>query len=260
MTALIVNISNYIMRQLILFSFLLLVSSTVYAQFPVAFPYQGIAMDENGSAIAEEQIGVQISIIEDNQDGFPVYRETHFLTTNPSGHFNLAVGRGDVEFGSLLSIDWGRHQYFLSISLELSETSGFRLVGYAELLAVPYAFYAHFSGNRSGPEGAFGPAGPFGDPGPAGPAGPAGPSGDPGPTPLDCCLLGPTGGNKGEPGPQGPKGEQGPSGQSGLANLKKMAVVPDNPANGQIYLDDGTNRIDGTVGLRYYDVNQWVDL
>jgi len=261
------------MRQLYLLFLFLLTAGVVLAQTPIAFPYQGIAMDKNGTAIANQQIGVQISILLHTHDGTSVYEEHHYPTTTDKGHFNLAVGRGRAVKGSFRGIDW-REQHFIALGIDMDITDGrsFEFVGSTELLSVPYAFYAQTAGNLTGPSGRPGPsgeAGPPGLPGINGVVGEKGLMGLPGaqgrvgmtgpPPPTDCCLPGPF-----LPacpvGPAGPAGNPGVPGKSGLANLKQTNSIPTNPVNGRIYLDDGTNRIDGKAGLRYYDVNQWVDL
>jgi len=158
----------------------------------------------------------------------------------------VAVGRGIQSTKDFGNIDWGRDRHFISLSIDPINDGLFQFVGSTEILSVPYAFYAAQSGNRAGPDGPYGRPG---DPGPPGPDGrPA----------TGCCFN-----NKGPKGPDGaagPKGAPGPAGMHGLANLQQTATPPDDPANGQIYLDNGTNRADGKVGLRYFDVNQWVDL
>jgi len=84
--------------------------------------------------------------------------------------------------------------------------------------------------------------------------------GDPGPQPLDCCLGVPPKGEKGDTGPQGPTGPQGLVGLSGLETLRLQNSLPEGPQNGQLYLDDGSNREDNMPGFRYYDVDKWIDL
>jgi len=131
-------------------------------------------------------------------------------------------------------------------------------------------------GNINGPQGPQGPRGPQGPPGIPGMPGPkgitgppgdgGGPAGPPGPT-------GPKGPDVGLPGPQGPSGPpgdagrtgepgvQGPNGSRGLKNMELSSYAPD-PIDTRMYLDDGSNRVDGKPGLRFYDTNMnaWIDL
>ena len=231
----------------ILFCIFLGMNLLLQAQAPNAFSYQGIAMDQSGNTLSNQAIGIQVSIIPFHPDSLASYTEVHQITTAEDGHFTVSVGRGQIIKGNLAFIDWGLSGQFMEIAMDISGGTNYQFVGATQLLAVPYAFHATFSGNMRGAPGPVGAPGAFGAPGIAGP------------NPIDCCF-GISKGRKGIPGPQGPAGGFGPAGPNGLANLKKTNVLPENPANGQIYLDDGTNRLDGKVGLRYFDVDQWVDL
>jgi len=134
-----------------------------------------------------------------------------------------------------------------------------------------------------GAQGPQGPQGPQGAPGPNGIQGVQGPAGDrgvPGEQGAFSTLPGPMGeeGPQGFPGgPQGPQGDQGPRGESGKdgqdgprglqglrfyedENFNITSVVPQNPVEGQMYIDDGTNRMDGKAGFRVYHLTAWFDL
>lgn len=132
-----------------------------------------------------------------------------------------------------------------------------------------------------GPQGEYGgPFGPKGDPGPAGPAGymgPYGPVGPEGPQGISIGVPGPPGpqgppgppsniigdigppGIAGIPGPIGPNGAFGPQGLAGLPVVEMTNLEPINPNVNDIYLDDGTNREDGTPGFRIFNGINWLD-
>ena len=136
-------------------------------------------------------------------------------------------------------------------------------------------------GPKGRSEGIPGPQGPPGDPGPSsniiGPEGPQGTNcwdrnnngisdsgedvnGDGVFNAADC--QGPQGltGISGPQGPQGPQGTQGLPGLAGPQSLIMRSTPLTNPDLNDIYLDDGTNRADGTPGFRYYDGSNWIDL
>jgi len=133
-------------------------------------------------------------------------------------------------------------------------------------------------GSSNGTVGPQGPPGDAGDPsfisGPAGPQGPAGIScydingngiGDSGEdkngdgvyNALDC--QGPQG-PQGPVGPTGMTGQPGPQGPAGNPSENMRTSPPNSPSLHDIYLDNGTNRVDGQPGFRYYDGNSWIDL
>lgn len=47
---------------------------------------------------------------------------------------------------------------------------------------------------------------------------------------------------------------------SDLLNVTPKGTAPSSPSTDDIYLDDGTNTSDSTVGFRYYDGSAWIDL
>ena len=51
-----------------------------------------------------------------------------------------------------------------------------------------------------------------------------------------------------------------PNGVDDLDLLIATSVIPDEPDDGALYMDDGTNRQDGAIGLRLYDGAGWMDL
>lgn len=234
-------------RATIATALLILAVTLAKAQVPEAFSYQGMATDQSGVVLANADISLLIEIVDDSDD--IRYSETHALRTSPTGNFSLAIGRG-IPIGRIPLIDafqTGAKRY-MRTHIDINGGNDYRFIGSSELLSVPYAYYANIGLNERG------------DPGPAGLAGAPGPAGSSGPSPLDCCLGAPTMGRKGEPGSPGLAGAQGDMGLSGLMTLEITGDIPQSPENGQLYLDNGNNRADGTPGFRYYDMDTWVDL
>ena len=148
-----------------------------------------------------------------------------------------------------------------------------------------------------GPPGNTGPQGPQGVPGPQGPKGAkgagGGPQGDTGPQGpqglviseqglqgeegLPCywssLAQGPVDYNedgifnaedcKGVEGPHGPTGPTGPFGAEGARGdfISEMLSIPPAEKGDGFYLDDGTNRVSGLPGFRFWDdrVGGWVN-
>jgi len=115
----------------------------------------------------------------------------------------------------------------------------------------------------TGPDGPIGPKGlkgPIGLPGPPstemGPTGPMGPQGPAGGPTGATGLTGPPG----ITGPVGPTGETGPAGPA-YHQVAEISNTEPSVASGiNLYIDDGTNRADGQIGMRYYDGTNWIDL
>ena len=111
---------------------------------------------------------------------------------------------------------------------------------------------------RAGAQGNHGPVGPDGPPSNiVGPAGEQGPPGLPGGPQGDRGPLGP----QGPPGADGVDGPQGPTGPRFYndADFNITNIVPSNPTQGQMYIDDGTNRADNLPGFRIFNGSDWSD-
>ena len=186
------------------------------AQAPEKFSYQAVIRDAAGNLVANEPVGVRISILQYTPDGSAVYSETHYRGTNANGLVTMEIGAGTVVSGSFSNIDWASGPYFLKIETDVNGSTNYTLAGTQQMLSVPYALYAAASGNGEGPQG---PAGPQGETGPAGPQGPQGERGLQG-------EQGPQGiqGETGPVGPQGPQGETGPAGPQGPQGLPGVGI------------------------------------
>ena len=184
---------------------------TSFAQAPQKFNYQGVARDNSGNVLPNQNIGLRLSIRQGTPTGTIVYRETHSASTYQFGLFDIEAGGGTVISGVFSSINWSSGPYFFQTEMDASGGTNYLNLGTSQLLSVPYALYAETSGS-GGSTGATGSTGPVGETGATGVTGPTG-VGTTGPT-------GPTG--VGTTGPTGPTGPAG-SGSSDLYNNTYVA-------------------------------------
>lgn len=226
---------------------LLLVAQILLGQSPLAINYQGVALNDDGMAISDMAVNLQITILEGSSTGNPVYTERHQVNTDAIGHYMVAIGRGDIQQGAFSDIVWGQSGYWTKIDIDRENNNDFRQLALIEFLSVPYANYA-----RTATSGIAGPRGPKGPDGPKGPTGPTS-------APSPACPPG-AAGEPGDPGQPGAKGMQGPNGLNGFPIVIAQPELPVDPAEGTFYMDDGTNRADGVVGMRYFDGSVWIDL
>lgn len=234
------------MKQLSILIFSLL-TIMGYSQSPFAMNYQGVAIDKaTNTPFANTAIKIKVVITAGPEDTQEIYSEEHQANTNGIGYFMIRIGEGVASGRDFSAIDWDRGNLYSHISID-PDGSGYSLLGTMEFLSVPIANFAYKAAmGKPGDPGATGPQGPKG---PRGASGPIGPQCPPGET-----------GEQGDQGPKGPKGDQGPAGPSGIVNLTYSDTPPANPTNGMMYVDTGNNRSDNKSGIRYYDVNRWVDL
>src|SRR5450759_3614764 len=119
---------------------------------PSGISYQAVARDADGFELTNKSIGIRISLIKGSNDGNAEWIETHSIMTDKYGLFNLTIGEGTREIGSIVEkfsdINWGSDRYFLKVEIDFS--SGYRNLGIMPLLSVPYALYAATSGSSNG--------------------------------------------------------------------------------------------------------------
>ena len=88
-----------------------------FAQAPARFNYQAVARNTSGNLIINQNISVRISILTGSTTGATEYSETHSVTTDAFGVFNLLVGGGTVVSGSFEAITWGQRVSSLRLKL-----------------------------------------------------------------------------------------------------------------------------------------------
>jgi hypothetical protein len=125
----------------------LLLTLVVNAQTPPnAFNYSAVARNAAGQPIVTTTIGIQITILKTSPTGVSQYSENHFVNTDAYGLFNLVIGAGAVQSGSMATIDWSNDNYFLKVGMDATGGTNFLTMGTTQLLSVPYALYAKNSG------------------------------------------------------------------------------------------------------------------
>jgi hypothetical protein len=122
------------------------------AQAPQKIDYQAIARESDGQPIAEQNIGVQISILRGPLPGTMVYQERHNTTTDRFGLFTFGIGTGSVQSGAFPGIDWAAGSHFVQIELDKNGGTSWVDMGTVELMSTPYALYAERSGTSEKPD------------------------------------------------------------------------------------------------------------
>jgi len=125
----------------------LLIFNCAFAQAPKGINYQGVARDNEGKPIVSQKISVRIGILKNAANGEVEYAEVHKPQTNQFGLFTLIIGQGTATTGSFAFISWAMGNKWLQIEIDPEGGSSFQLAGSQQLMSVPYAFYAEYSGN-----------------------------------------------------------------------------------------------------------------
>ena len=107
-------------KNLLLTALFAFVAMTAFAQAPQKFNYQAVARDLSGVVLANQAVGLEISIREGSSTGTIVYTETHTATTTNIGLINVAIGGGTVTSGTFANIGWGTGVFFVEIGMDAS--------------------------------------------------------------------------------------------------------------------------------------------
>ena len=181
----------------------ILFTAGLFAQAPPqGINYQAVARDASGNELPNTPLTVRMGIYSDAAATILVYEETHPVTTNAFGLFNLVIGQGtQTSPGAFNAILWANSAYYMKV--EINGGTGFTDMGTTQLMSVPYALYAGSSaGGPTGPQGTTGLQGPTGATGLTGATGPQG-----------------TSGAQGVTGSQGIQGNTGANGATGAAGI-----------------------------------------
>ncbi|GAA4279143.1 C1q-like domain-containing protein [Aquimarina mytili] len=117
---------------------LLLVAQQGFSQ---SFNYQAAVRDAEGNPIANQDIGVQISVLQGNATGTNIYEETHTIRSNAQGIITLSIGQGNTS-DNFSTIEWSTQDYWLQVAIDSAGGTNYTVLGATQLQSVPYANYA----------------------------------------------------------------------------------------------------------------------
>ncbi|MBI9068962.1 MAG: tail fiber domain-containing protein [Salinivirgaceae bacterium] len=135
------------MRKLLFILIGIVLTAVLFGQNHNGFKYQAVLRAADGKVIADEELGLRISILTGSETGSIIYTEEHLKSTNTVGLVHLNIGTGNVLIGDFAGINWGSNDYFLQIELNRNN-EGFVVLGISPLLSVPYAIHAESVTNK----------------------------------------------------------------------------------------------------------------
>lgn len=130
------------MKKLYILLAAILLTATTFAQTPEKMSYQAVVRDSGDALIANQAVGMQISILQTSAAGASVYVETQTPTTNINGLVSLEIGTGTPVTGTFAGIDWANGPYFIKTETDPTGGSSYTITGTSQLLSVPFALYS----------------------------------------------------------------------------------------------------------------------
>jgi len=130
------------MKKLFVILIGMLFSAGVFAQTPQRINYQGVARNATGQPLVNQALGLRITL----QDGAAteLYKETHAVTTNAFGLYNIVIGNGTVVSGTMTAATWLMGDRFIKVEMDPAGGTSYAAVGTpTQLNAVPYALGAN---------------------------------------------------------------------------------------------------------------------
>ncbi|WP_051605551.1 hypothetical protein [Sediminibacter sp. Hel_I_10] len=119
-----------------------LLTAMSFAQSPEKMSYQAVVRDSGDALVANQAVGMQISILQGSIAGASVYTETQLPTTNINGLVSLEIGNGMIVSGDFSAIDWAAGPYFIKTETDPTGGSSYSITGTSQLLSVPFALYS----------------------------------------------------------------------------------------------------------------------
>jgi hypothetical protein len=129
---------------------LILCAFTVLAQAPEKINYQGVARDLSGNVLPNQAVGLQIKIHSGTGSGTVGYQETHAVSTNAFGLFNVQLGGGTVQSGTFSTIGWASNLFYVEVLMDATGGTTYTSMGTQQLVSVPYALNSKTTGSISG--------------------------------------------------------------------------------------------------------------
>ena len=117
---------------------------SIFGQAPEGFKYQAVLRNASNAIIANQAVGIKLTIQQGSIGGTAVYTETFAPTTNAYGLVNLEIGSGTT-LDDFTTIDWANGSYFIETAIDASGGSNYSVMGTNQLMSVPYALYAKTS-------------------------------------------------------------------------------------------------------------------
>jgi hypothetical protein len=123
---------------LILFAF----SDLISQDLSLGMNYQAVARNAVGEILVGKKISLEVHLFEQDNRDQSEYIETHHITTNKLGLFNITIGNGVPLKNTFEEINWSTREIWIELSIDVLGNGDFQLLQETKLLAVPYAYHA----------------------------------------------------------------------------------------------------------------------
>jgi hypothetical protein len=138
-------------KQHFIFLAALLIAVSIFGQSPEKISYQAVVRDATNATVANQVVGMKISILQDGtleNPGSVAYSETQTPTTNANGLLSIYIGAGTAITGIFSGIAWSNVPHYIKIEIDPSgDNTNYTITGTTQLVSVPFALYAKTAEN-----------------------------------------------------------------------------------------------------------------
>lgn len=113
------------------------------AQVNESFTYQTVIRDAGDILIANQTVGMRVSILSGSSTGSSIYVETQTLFTNINGLATILVGDGNLVSGNFTNIDWASAVYFIKTETDPAGSTNYAITTVEEVTSTPFAIYSN---------------------------------------------------------------------------------------------------------------------
>lgn len=140
------NTQNIVRKIFFLCSFFYFLNTN--AQAPDKMSYQAVVRNASNALVANQGVGMKISILQGTATGTEVYKELFNPNpiTNANGLVSLVIGTGLPITGTFSGIDWSAGPYFIKTETDPTGGTSYNITATTQLMSVPYALYAKTAG------------------------------------------------------------------------------------------------------------------
>jgi hypothetical protein len=131
------------MKNLTIIFVLIFLVSHGFAQSPDMFRHQVIVRDATNNLVAEQALGVQVTLMKGSAPGTIVYQETFSQNSNANGLLNLTIGSGSVVSGNFSNIDWADGPYYIETAIDPDNGTSYSIFSTSQFQSLPYAIYSN---------------------------------------------------------------------------------------------------------------------
>ncbi len=109
---------------------------------PQGVSYQAVARNASGEILANQPVGLRVSILANSSTGDVRYVETHSVTSDAFGVLSFVIGGGTPGDGAFSDINWNGEAIYVKLEADFAGGTTYSDLGASRVWSVPFALAA----------------------------------------------------------------------------------------------------------------------